>query len=196
MLTAALSASLQAFYTLYTALLVYLTQRVSLSRRLSQRQMLTAIHDVTGAWGGLGAALAGLWQQTKVVASPLGVLSVTAYLLNISVPHITSSSIIQFQTLNNTVTASSLTAVGWPDSSVNYNGFNWATISSLAPSIESFSGLGNAGLANGTVYDVLLDNTGIGNVRVNATSINADCALVAGMVYDAAGWLRDQNGDL
>ncbi|KAH7918552.1 hypothetical protein BV22DRAFT_1051657 [Leucogyrophana mollusca] len=185
MLTTALSASLQAFYTLYTAILVYLTQRVSLSRRLSQRQMVTTIHDVTGAWGGLGAALDGLWQQTKVVASPLGVLSVTAYLLNISVLHTTSSSIIQFQTFNNTVTASVPTAVGWPDSSVDYNGFDWATISSLAPSIGNLSGLANAGLANGTVYDVLLDNSGIGNVTVNATSINADCALVAGLVYDS-----------
>ncbi|KAH7918555.1 hypothetical protein BV22DRAFT_1134501 [Leucogyrophana mollusca] len=197
MLTTALSASLQAFYTIYTALLVYLTQRVSLSRRLSQRQMLTTIHDVTGAWGGLGAALDGLWQQTKVVASPLGVLSVTAYLLNISVLHIASSSIIQFQTFNNTVTASVPTAVGWPDSSVDYNGFDWATISSLAPSVGNLSGLGNAGLTNGTVYDVLLDNTGIGNATVNATTINADCALVAGMIYDTTGnpaQLRTQNG--
>ncbi|KAH7920954.1 hypothetical protein BV22DRAFT_1132654 [Leucogyrophana mollusca] len=195
-LTAALSASLQAFYTIYTALLVYLTQRVSLSRRLSQRQMLTTIHDVTGAWGGLGAALDGLWQQTKVVTSPLGVLSVTAYLLNISVLHTTSSSIIQFQTFNNTVTASAPTAVGWPGPSVDYIGFDWDTISSLAPSVGNFSGLGHAGLTNGIVYDVLLDNTGIGNVTVNATSISSDCALVAGLNYNATGsadtiWAQD-----
>ncbi|KAH7918204.1 hypothetical protein BV22DRAFT_1134774 [Leucogyrophana mollusca] len=196
MLTTALSASLQAFYTLYTALLVYLTQRVSLSRRLSQRQMLTTIHDVTGAWGGLGAALDGLWQQTKVVASPFGVLSVTAYLLNISVLHIASSSIIQFQTFNNTITASAPTAIGWPNSSVNYAGFDWVTISSLAPSVGSLSGLGNAGLANGIIYDVLLDNTGIGNITVNATSINADCALVTGLICDGtgpSGQFRTQN---
>ncbi|KAH7918203.1 hypothetical protein BV22DRAFT_914609 [Leucogyrophana mollusca] len=196
MLTTALSASLQAFYTLYTALLVYLAQRVALSRRLSQRQLLTTIHDVTGAWGGLGAALDGLWQQTKVVASPLGVLSVTAYLLNISVLHIASSSIIQFQTFNNTLTASAPTAVGWPNSSVNYTGFDWATISSLAPSVGNLSGLGHAGLANGIVYDVLLDNTGIGNITVNATSINADCALVTGLIYDPTarpGQFRTQN---
>ncbi|KAH7916996.1 hypothetical protein BV22DRAFT_1135800, partial [Leucogyrophana mollusca] len=171
---------------LYTALLVYLAQRVALSRRLSQRQFLTTIHDVTGAWGGLGAALDGLWQQTKVVASPLGVLSVTAYLLNVSVLHITSSSIIQFQTFNNTVTTSAPTAVGWPNSSVNYGGFDWATISSLAPSVGNLSGLGNAGLANGIVYDVLLDKTGTGNATVDATSINADCVLVTGLVYDTA----------
>ncbi|KAH7920969.1 hypothetical protein BV22DRAFT_1132665 [Leucogyrophana mollusca] len=197
MLTTALSASLQAFYTIYTALLVYLTQRVSLSGRLSRRQMLTTIHDMTGAWGGLGAALDGLWQQTKVVASPLEVLSITAYLLNISVLHIASSSIIQFQTFNNTVMVSAPTAVGWPDSSVDYNGFDWATISSLAPSVGNLSSLGNAGLANGTVYDVLLDGTGIGNVTVNATSIDADCALAAGMVYDSTEHppqFFDQNG--
>ncbi|KAH7918347.1 hypothetical protein BV22DRAFT_1051794 [Leucogyrophana mollusca] len=198
MLTTALSVSLQAFYTLYTALLVYLTQRVSLSRRLSQRQMLTTIHDVTGAWGGLGAALDGLWQQTKVVASLLGVLSVTTYLLNISVLHIASSSIIQFQTFNNTVTTSAPTAVGWPDPWVNSVAFDWATISSLAPSVGNLSGLGNAGLANGIVYDVLLDNSEIGNVTVNATTINVDCALVAGLVYNftvSPTQLHTQNGD-
>ncbi|KAH7917519.1 hypothetical protein BV22DRAFT_1135347 [Leucogyrophana mollusca] len=48
---------------------------------------------------------------------------------------------------------------------------------------------GHAGLANGIVYDVLLDNTGIGNATVNATSINTDCALVAGLVYDTTGTL-------
>ncbi|KAH7918814.1 hypothetical protein BV22DRAFT_1134312 [Leucogyrophana mollusca] len=187
MLTTALSASLQAFYTLYTALLVYLTQRVSLSRRLSQRQMLTTIHDMTGAWGGLGAALDGLWQQTKIAASPLGVISVTAYLLNISVLHIASSSIIQFQTFNNTVIASVPTAVGWPDSLANGSFWDWATISSLAPSVGNLSGLGHAGLANSVVYDVLLDNTGIGNVTVNATRVNTDCVLVTGLVYDTIG---------
>ncbi|KAH7920972.1 hypothetical protein BV22DRAFT_764658 [Leucogyrophana mollusca] len=159
--------------------------------------MLTTIHDVTGAWGGLGAALDGLWQQTRVVASPLGVLSVTAYLLNISVLHVTSSSIIQFQTFNNTVTASAPTAIGWPDSSVNSVAFDWGTISSLAPSVGNLSGIGNAGLANGIVYDVLLDNSGIGNANVNATSINTDCALVTGLVYNSTvtpAQFRTQHG--
>ncbi|KAH7920956.1 hypothetical protein BV22DRAFT_1132656 [Leucogyrophana mollusca] len=187
-LTTALSASLQAFYTLYTALLVYVTQRVSLLRRLSQRQMLTTVHDVTGAWSGLGAAFDTLWQQTKVVASPLGVFSVTAYLLGITALHITSSSILQFQNFNSTLTTSVPTAVGWPDPSVSFTGFNWSTIASLAPFVKNLSGFSNAGLANGTVYDVLLDSaSGTGNTTVNATSVTTSCAVVSGWNYEPNG---------
>ncbi|KAH7908560.1 hypothetical protein BJ138DRAFT_1115739 [Hygrophoropsis aurantiaca] len=184
-LTTTLSASLQAFYTLYTTVLVYMTRRVSLARRLSRRQMLTTVHDVTGAWGGLGAALDGLWQQTKIVASPLGVFSVTVYLLSITILHITSSSILQFQNFNNTVTTSVSTAVGWPDSPTDYSAFDWSTIASLTPSAGNLTALGNAGLTNSTVYDVLLDSTGIGNTTVNATSVIANCALVSGVTYES-----------
>ncbi|KAG1836970.1 hypothetical protein DFJ58DRAFT_157585 [Suillus subalutaceus] len=61
-----LSASLQAFYTLYTAVLVFLTQRLAMSRALVHRLKLTTIHDISSAWAGLGSALSNVWKQTCI----------------------------------------------------------------------------------------------------------------------------------
>ncbi|KAH7919915.1 hypothetical protein BV22DRAFT_839322 [Leucogyrophana mollusca] len=183
-LTGVLSVSLQAFYTLYSALLIYTTQRVSFSRTLFRRQSVASIHDTTGAWVGLGAAFDSLWQQTKIVTSPLKILAVTAYLLCITTLHISSSSVLQFQNFNNTVSASVTTVVGWPHPSVDTFKFDWPTIASIVPSIGQLAGLTSAGLFNNTVYDILGANTGIGNATVNATTVKASCALVTGMVYE------------
>ncbi|KAH7925781.1 hypothetical protein BV22DRAFT_407129 [Leucogyrophana mollusca] len=184
-LTGVLSVSLQAFYTLYSALLIYTTQRVSFSRTLFQRQSVAAIHDTTGAWVGLGAAFDSLWQQTKIITSPLKILAVTTYLLCITTLHISSSSVLQLQNFNSTVSASVTTVVGWPDPSVDMSKFDWPTVTSIVPSIGQLAGLTSAGLFNATVYDILGANTGIGNVTVNATTIKTSCALLVDMAYDA-----------
>ncbi|KAH7904516.1 hypothetical protein BJ138DRAFT_1237178, partial [Hygrophoropsis aurantiaca] len=183
-LTTVLSASLQAFYTLYTALLVFTTQRVSLSRSLSQRQSVTSIHDTAGAWVGLGTAFDSLWKQTKIASSPLEVFSVTAYLLCITVLHISSSSIMQFQNFNNTITEMVPTTLGWPDSPGDIDGIDWETIVSILPSVGLLSGFSAAGLTYGTIYDVLSSNTGTGSATVNATTVNANCVLLTGLTYN------------
>ncbi|KAH7917472.1 hypothetical protein BV22DRAFT_935569 [Leucogyrophana mollusca] len=189
-LTTALSASLQAFYTLYTVILVYTTQRLAISRHISQRQPLTATHDAIGAWVGLGSALDSLRKQTKLATRPLGIISVTAYLLCTAGLHITSSSIMQFQNFNSSETVSIPTAHGWPDDAwfsamvgemTNSSLSNtWTTISSLAPVVGNISAVSTAGLTNGTIYDVLSPNTGIGNASVDAVTVTAHCGLLSG----------------
>ncbi|KAH7918894.1 hypothetical protein BV22DRAFT_1041424 [Leucogyrophana mollusca] len=182
--TTILSASLQTFYTSYTALLVYLTQRVSIWRSLSQWQRVTFIHDLSEAWTGLGAALVGLWNQLTIAASPLGALSVAAYLLCITILHITSSSIMQFQNFNNSITASVPTTLGWPDATDAYlANMSWATITAVGPFVDQLSGIESAGASNGTVYDVLSSNTGTGYTTVNATRVKARCSLLTGVTY-------------
>ncbi|KAG2344926.1 hypothetical protein BDR05DRAFT_989091 [Suillus weaverae] len=99
-----LSASLQAFYTLYTAVLVFLTQRLAISRALIRRLKLTAIHDISGAWAGIGSALSSVWKQADIPASLWATTAVTAYLVCISVLHVTSSTLLQFQTFNSSMT--------------------------------------------------------------------------------------------
>ncbi|KAH7906630.1 hypothetical protein BJ138DRAFT_1182988 [Hygrophoropsis aurantiaca] len=184
MMATLLSVLLQAFYTLYTALLVYLTQRISVWHNLSQYQRVTTLHDISGAWAGLGSALNGLWNQFRLPSSPLSILSVAAYLICITTLHITSSSIMQFQNFENMVRAPVETTLGWPHAaSVDVDDMDWTTITSVGPFVGHLSGIASAGAANGTVYDILSANTGTGNATVNATSVMARCALLTGVIY-------------
>ncbi|KAH7925013.1 hypothetical protein BV22DRAFT_1065752 [Leucogyrophana mollusca] len=176
-LATVLSISLQAFYTVYTAAMVFVTQRVALSRALSQRQKLTAIHDTSGAWTGLGSALCCIWQQTNLAASTWRTLVIAAYLTCISMLHITSSSIIELQTFNNTISSTVPTTVGWPASSDLVN-VQWSFVSTLVPFINRFYAASSPGLSNNTVYDVVSVINGTGTAIVNATTISATCGLI------------------
>ncbi|KAG1736318.1 hypothetical protein EDB19DRAFT_1910270 [Suillus lakei] len=135
-----LSASLQAFYTLYTAILVFLTQRLAMSRALVRRLKLTSIHDISGAWAGLGSALSSVCKQTGIPASLWATTAVTAYLVCISVLHITSSTILQFQTFNSSMTTYVPTTLGWVDvSTVDWTTTNWEDIHCILTSYHSIS---------------------------------------------------------
>ncbi|KAH7911315.1 hypothetical protein BJ138DRAFT_936533 [Hygrophoropsis aurantiaca] len=192
--TTALSASLQAFYTIYAALLVYTTQALALSQMLLTYQPLTATHDAVRAWSGLGTAFDSLWQQRKITSIPFKVLCVTLYLISISALHIASSSIIQFQNFNSTQTISVDTKLAWPDNSwftiAEYQTYSsastsmWNDITSAAPFVSGISGISTAGLDGFTVYDVLVPNDGTGNATVNATTVHVQCGLVAGGLYN------------
>ncbi|KAF9234598.1 hypothetical protein BU15DRAFT_65594, partial [Melanogaster broomeanus] len=124
LMSTVLSVVLQAFYTIYTAVLLYLTQSLALTRDLSRPQLLTAIHDTSGAWSGIGAAMLFLWRQTKVTASLGKVLAVATYLLNTMILHITSSSILQFQTYNTTTIETTPSTLSWPNST-DYTRVDW-----------------------------------------------------------------------
>ncbi|KAH7925015.1 hypothetical protein BV22DRAFT_1195502 [Leucogyrophana mollusca] len=175
--TTILSVSLQSFYTVYTATMLFVTQRVALSRALSQRQKLTALHDTSGAWTGLGSALFSMWQQTSVAASTWRTSAIVAYLTCISILHITSSSIIQLQTFDNIVSVKVPTAVGWPDPSADLSNMHWSSISSLVPLIPFYAD-STAGVSNDTVYDILSPNDATGNATVNATTVRITCGLI------------------
>ncbi|KAH7903529.1 hypothetical protein BJ138DRAFT_968007, partial [Hygrophoropsis aurantiaca] len=62
---------------IYTAVLVFVTRRLALSYNFSRRQILTSIHDKSEAWTGIGAALSGLWDQTKIKTSMGASIAVT-----------------------------------------------------------------------------------------------------------------------
>ncbi|KAH7920745.1 hypothetical protein BV22DRAFT_1132840 [Leucogyrophana mollusca] len=177
-LTTVLSISLQAFYTLYTAILVFFTQRLSLLRNFSRRQKLTSIHDASGAWIGIGSALFSLWDQTKVASSPWSTLAITTYLLSVFILHITSSSLIQFQTFNATSSVPVPTTIGWPNESTDLIDLDWQSITTPVSTIRQLPILSTAGLSNTTVYDTLSPNSGVGNATVNATTVNASCGLL------------------
>ncbi|KAG2127697.1 hypothetical protein DEU56DRAFT_982687 [Suillus clintonianus] len=180
-----LSASLQAFYTIYTAVLLFLTQRLAVSRTLVRRLKLTAIHDISGAWTGLGSALSSIWRQTDIPVSLWTTAGVTAYLASMSVLHVTSSTLLQFQPFNASMATSVPTTLGWlNDLSIN-SGANWGSITASLPVINQLPGMVTPGLSNTTVYDTLKTNTVTGNATVNATTITSHCGLLPNVTYFA-----------
>ncbi|KAG0700866.1 hypothetical protein DFH29DRAFT_1000778 [Suillus ampliporus] len=182
-----LSASLQASYTIYTAALLFLTQRLAVSRTLVRRLKLTAIHDISGAWAGLGSALSSVWQQIHIPASWRMTSAVTAYLACISVLHVTSSTLLQFQTFNASMTTSVPTTLGWLDLSVPASdpksGINWGAMIASLPVVNQLPGLVSTGLSSATVYDIPQTNSIVGYATVNATTITSHCGLLPNISY-------------
>ncbi|KAF8123886.1 hypothetical protein EV363DRAFT_1271860 [Boletus edulis] len=175
--TIVLKVFLQAFYAIYTAVLVFMVQRLAIYVAMAKQQKLTTIHDVHGAWNSIGAAIHTLWQQTKVMSSPSMILLVLAYLSCISGLHIISSSVIQFEAFNNTIVNVVPSTLAWPYSLVNLTSIDWASVSPLTalwPLLSSAKGL------NGSVlYDVPISNDPYIEAAVNTTSISADCGLLS-----------------
>ncbi|KAG2137893.1 uncharacterized protein EDB93DRAFT_1253547 [Suillus bovinus] len=180
-----LSASLQAFYTIYTAVLLFLTQRLAISTTLVRHVKLTAVHDVSGAWTGLGSALSSVWRQTDIPASWWTTSAVAAYLASITVLHVTSSTLLQFQTFNASMTTSVPTTLGWLNDS-SYDSFvNLGFITPSLPIVNHLNGLVSAGLSDTTLYDTLKTNTIAGNATVNATTVTSSCGLIPNVTYSA-----------
>ncbi|KAF8121104.1 hypothetical protein EV363DRAFT_1187281 [Boletus edulis] len=174
--TIVLKAHLQAFYSLYTAVLVWMTQRLAITAAMSQPRKLTAIHDISGAWNGIGAAINTLWQQTKVMSAPSMIFFTLAYLGAISGLHIVSSSVIQFEAFNNTVAVVVPSTMAWPSPSVNLSDLTWGTI---VPLVTLWPLLPTAkGLSGSTLYDVPSSDFIYTGALVNATNITAECGLL------------------
>ncbi|KAF8436199.1 hypothetical protein L210DRAFT_3762315 [Boletus edulis BED1] len=175
--TIVLKVFLQAFYTIYTAVLVFIVQRLAIYAAMAKQQKLTTIHDVCGAWNSIGAAIHTLWHQTKVMSSPSTILLVLAYLSCISGLHIISSSVIQFEAFNNTIVNVVPSTLAWPYSSVNLTSIDWASVFPLAalwPLLSSAKGL-----SGNVLYDVPISNDPYIEAVVNTTSISADCGLLS-----------------
>ncbi|KIJ20564.1 hypothetical protein PAXINDRAFT_106168 [Paxillus involutus ATCC 200175] len=129
-----------------------------------------------GAWSGIGAAINSLWQQTKVAASPYTILLILTYLGCISGLHIISSSIIQFQLFNNTMTSTIQSTSTWLPPSVDFSSLEWQTVTSMLPTV---SGLSANGLTNSTLYDIPSLEYPFTRVVVNGTTVSAECGLLS-----------------
>lgn len=99
---------------IYTAVLLLITQRLAMKGILHKYQTLTATHDQFAAWTGLGSALSVLWSQTRIAASVIGTLSITIYLVGISVLHISTPSLFNLQVFNNPNGTTIPTQIGMP----------------------------------------------------------------------------------
>jgi hypothetical protein len=153
-----------------------------MSSALIRRLKLTTIHDISSAWAGLGSALSNVWKQTGIPASLWATAAVTTYLVCISVLHITSSTLLHFQTFNSSLPTNVSTTLGWVDLT-NFI-FNPIPITASLPAISQFSGLISAGLSGNTVYDTLQTSSAVGHAIVNATTITSNCGLIPNVTYD------------
>ncbi|KAJ7443702.1 hypothetical protein FB451DRAFT_1413538 [Mycena latifolia] len=181
-----ITAVTTAIGTIYSALLVYVTQTLSTRRSLRMDQTLTAIHDSAAAWSGIGAAFVYLWLQTSVRGSLIGVLCALIYLSNILVLHITTPALFSVASFNASHQITIQTEGQVPDyiwtpgDPYHINFANYLARSSYyLPS--ALANTTHEGLHEGTLYDILQSNTGIGDVRVNATGFNVTCGYPAQM---------------
>ncbi|KAJ7614487.1 hypothetical protein FB45DRAFT_1110242 [Roridomyces roridus] len=211
---------LTAFITLYSALLVFVTQSLALHRDLLRRQLLTATHDNALAWSGLGSAVVRLWQQRAIPASSMGVLSALTYLAGISVLHTAFPGVAAPESLvvNQSMSISTQSLPAFNLSGLDEDNrqnflyaddfiFSGDTTRSIftrnaagqyaAASLAFFPFLtpGNSlGLHEATLYDVLEPNTGTGSVRVNATGFNISCGYLPHNAFNSNWQAVDVGG--
>ncbi|KAJ7454375.1 hypothetical protein FB451DRAFT_1517922 [Mycena latifolia] len=201
-----ITAIFTTFGTIYSAVLVLVTQTLSIRRSLQMDQTLTATHDNSAAWAGIGSAIVHVWHQKAVPASVIGVLSTFLYLGNILVLHITTPSLVSLQTFNSSrsvlVPTQSLPAYNWSnDVSFDRQEYLPASLSYL-PFVAGTTT--TEGLYGGTLYDILDPNAALvpGNVSVKATGFNITCGYVEPGMEPGANeptgevwWLNDNGGD-
>ncbi|KAJ7697968.1 hypothetical protein B0H14DRAFT_2649647 [Mycena olivaceomarginata] len=182
------------YHFIWDTLLVFLTQKLSTRKSLRTPQALTATHDSTAAWGGIGSSLSYLWHQKTVSVSMFGVLSVVTYLGSILVLHVTTSSLISLQTFNlsrllpfttQSVPVFNFAAENWTTNDFGFNRKGWFNVHAYTrdslSSLPSILGgkTNTVGLYDGTLYDTLGPNEGVGNVTVKATGFNISCGYIA-----------------
>lgn len=152
---------------------------------MTSRRDLTSIHVISRAWTGFGSAIISLVQQRKVSVSFWTTLWILVYFACISVLHIASSAVMQFQTFNSTVVNTVQSTSAWPSSSVNLQDLNWVDIVPLVPVVEQFPDLSTEGLFASTVYDTPLVTPASLNATVSATTVHASCGLLSNLSFDS-----------
>jgi hypothetical protein len=110
---------------------------------------------------------------------------VAAYLACISVLHVTSSTLLTFQTFNTSMSTSVPTALGWQSNlfANTSETVNWGVITASLPVVNQLPGLVSAGLSGTTLYDIPKTSSIIGNATVNATTITSHCGLLPNFTY-------------
>ncbi|KAJ3551977.1 hypothetical protein NM688_g4402 [Phlebia brevispora] len=177
----------QSFAIAYCAVLVLLTQRITLHEFIKRPHTLTAIHDKSSAWLGLGASLQTLGRQTSVVTDLLGVSMITMYLLLIFVVHTTLPGIFGVTTQNATIfTTHPTTLARQPNglsTLLSSSGNGAPNIYSILEIYDTFN-LTTVGVLDNMLYDIIppVENAAGVEVEVNATTFSVDCGLLPGVV--------------
>ncbi|KAI0777092.1 hypothetical protein BC629DRAFT_632196 [Irpex lacteus] len=178
----------QGFGTLYLAGLVLVTQRVALIHDLHTRQTLTAIHDKTSAWLGLGSSLLAIVDQIKLPSVVFSVAFIGSYLLGIAALHITIPASVSVNTYNATIMTQQTTQLARPlFYSENPVSFDILNLYNQFPQI---------GLQDNMIYDILpVVPAAVNDAVVNATYFNVDCGALPSGAQSGQADLSD-DGDI
>ncbi|KAJ6548451.1 hypothetical protein B0H19DRAFT_1265288 [Mycena capillaripes] len=185
------------FVTIYSAVLVFVTQTLWMRRSVQRNQTLTETHDHAAAWAGIGAAISHIWHQQAVRASIMAVLCVCVYLGNIMVLHITTPALFSLATFNSPTTIPvgtqslpSFTPSPTDDTDGNMIIKLATDTLYVLPSVKGHET--NLGLYEGTLFDVLDINNGTGNATMNATGFDFTCGYLTDL--DQQFNFNDQKG--
>ncbi|KAJ7108131.1 hypothetical protein C8R44DRAFT_803673 [Mycena epipterygia] len=188
--TLLITAISTTFGVVYSAVLVFVTQTLSMRRGLRMDENLTATHDSAAAWSGMGSAVFQLWHQKTIPASIIGVASVFLYLGNILVLHITTPALFSLEIFNSSGAISigthSLPSYDWSQYNLtddrdlkhamdNLTDYVYDALFAFPSIVGSTT---NLGLSDGTLYDVLDSNEGVGNTTVDATGFDITCGYM------------------
>ncbi|KAJ3523100.1 hypothetical protein NM688_g8780 [Phlebia brevispora] len=173
----------QAFTIAYCAVLALLVQHISFQELSKRPQTLTAIHDKSSAWLGLGASLQTLVYQRKLVTDLLGVSMITSYLFLIFIVHTTLPGIFSVTTQNVTTFATySTTLARQPGVGQILELESGTGPTDLYSILEVYDWLNltTVGVSNNVLYDIIpaVENTTGAGIEVNATTISVNCTLV------------------
>ncbi|KAJ7911718.1 hypothetical protein B0H13DRAFT_2328098 [Mycena leptocephala] len=169
--------------TVYSATLVFVTQKLSTRRDLRRWQSLSVTHDSAASWNGIGSALAGVFAQRDLPSSLVGVLSAFIYLSGILALHITTPALFAVEAFNSTQLVHVpthglpiLSGVNLSDPSDVFRGISAAT--ATFPMLLYMDSLSTIGIHGSTLYDVLSSNNGKGVASVNAYTFQIACGYV------------------
>lgn len=162
---------MQVFGTIHLALLVMYTQSLAFRCDLYVHQTLTALHDKSSAWLGLGTACRSLWNQFKLRAASGSVACITAYLFGIWLLHITIPTVLNVVPYNATVPTVYRTTLA--NSTVN------ADYASAYDILLVYDQVPTLGLQDNMVYDVIpYVPSAKGTATVNGSVYSVDCAAL------------------
>ncbi|GJE91559.1 hypothetical protein PsYK624_077090 [Phanerochaete sordida] len=167
----AVTTLMQVFGTILLAVLVLYTQALAFRSDLYVRQTLTALHDKSSAWLGLGAACGSLWDQLKLRAAMVGVVYITAYLFGVWLLHITIPTSLNVVPYNATVSTIFRTVLGNTSMNADYaSAYDILLVYDQVPTL---------GLQGNMVYDVIPPvPSASGSTTVNGSVYDVDCAAL------------------
>ncbi|KAJ7195762.1 hypothetical protein GGX14DRAFT_700655 [Mycena pura] len=186
LISPAISGIMTTFASIYCSALVLISQTLAMRHRLHKSQTLTATHDNSIAWSGIGSALLILWKQRVVPASALGTLSVFLYLLNIAVIHISSPAMLLLQSFNSS-RPTVLNTLAMPEytrktsilsetqTTKNMETFAMTALSEIFRDMNTTNKLG---ILDGTLYEVLETSYVGEDASVAAIGFNITCGYL------------------
>ncbi|KAJ7192920.1 hypothetical protein GGX14DRAFT_479462 [Mycena pura] len=194
MISLTITAISMIFATVYSAILVFLTQKLAARRNLRILQPLTAAHDTAAAWAGIGSAIWRIWQQRQVRSSVASVISTAVYLGAILALHTTTPALFTLVAFNSTQTIVIPTR-GLPMFSDAVNASNLPNVSdAMSAGTPIFSNvlylqsMETIGLQDSTLYDVLDPNNGASTAEVRANTFQMSCGYLPDATTQSFVW--------